>query len=56
MPTAAPVFPSAGHAYAVYELYLTNFSGDPQKIPGIEVLDAGRRSSVGRWGPAYSGN
>jgi len=39
-PTAATVFPSAGHQYAVYELYLTNFSGGPQKIRSIEVLDA----------------
>lgn len=40
VPTAPTVFPSAGHRYAVYELYLTNFSGGPQKIRGIEVLDA----------------
>jgi murein DD-endopeptidase MepM/ murein hydrolase activator NlpD len=40
VPTAATVFPSAGHRYAVYELYLTNFAGGPQKIRGIEVLDA----------------
>lgn len=40
VPTAPTVFPSAGHRYAVYELYLTNFSGRPQRIRGIEVLDA----------------
>lgn len=40
VPFAATVFPSAGHEYVVYELYLTNFSGGVQNLRRIEVLDA----------------
>jgi hypothetical protein len=31
---------TSGHEYAIYELYLTNFSGGPQAIRRIEVFDA----------------
>jgi Peptidase family M23 len=36
-PTA---FPSAGRTYLAYELYLTNFTGNPLTLSRIEVLDA----------------
>jgi len=40
VPVAPTVFPSGGARYAVYELYLTNFSGAPETLQRIEVLNA----------------
>lgn len=45
-PFAPAAFPSAGHTYVVYELYLTNFSGDPMKLQRIDVLDAQEPSAT----------
>ena len=40
VPVAPTVFPSGRARYAVYELYLTNFSGAPETLQRIEVLNA----------------
>jgi len=40
VPVAPTVFPSGGTRFAVYELYLTNFSGAPEVVQRIEVLNA----------------
>ncbi len=40
VPFEPTVFPSLGHTYLAYELYLTNFSSEPLTLSRIEVLDA----------------
>lgn len=40
VPFEPTAFPSAGRTYLAYELYLTNFSGNPLTLSRIEVLDA----------------
>src|SRR5258708_18855584 len=39
VPFEPTAFPSAGRKYLAYELYLTNFSGNPLTLSRIEVLD-----------------
>jgi hypothetical protein len=45
VPFAPTSFPSMGHTYLAYELYLTNFSSNPMEIRRLEVLDAQDTSS-----------
>jgi Peptidase family M23 len=40
VPFEPTAFPSAGRTYLAYELYLTNFTGNPLTLSRIEVLDA----------------
>ena len=40
VPFEPTAFPSAGRRYLAYELYVTNFTGDPLTLRRIEVLDA----------------
>jgi hypothetical protein len=40
VPFEPTAFPSAGRTYLAYELYLTNFSGNPLTLNRVEVLDA----------------
>jgi murein DD-endopeptidase MepM/ murein hydrolase activator NlpD len=40
VPFEPTAFPSDGHAYLAYELYLTNFGANPITLRRIEVLDA----------------
>ena len=40
VPFEPTAFPSAGHTYLVYELYLTNFTNNPLTLSRVEVLDA----------------
>src|SRR5690242_4074633 len=45
VPFAPTSFPSMGHTYLVYELYLTNFSSNPIEVRRLDVLDAQETSS-----------
>jgi hypothetical protein len=40
VPFEPTAFPSSGHTYLAYELFLTNFSGNPLTLRRVEVLDA----------------
>ena len=40
VPFEPTAFPSSGHTLLAYELYLTNFSGNPLTLRRVEVLDA----------------
>ena len=40
VPFEPTAFPSSGHTYLAYELYLTNFTGNPLILRRVEVLDA----------------
>jgi hypothetical protein len=40
VPFEPTAFPSSEHIYLVYELYLTNFTGNPLTLRRVEVLDA----------------
>lgn len=40
VPFEPTAFPSAGRTYLAYELYLTNFSGNPLTLRRVEALDA----------------
>jgi hypothetical protein len=45
VPFAPTSFPSMGHTYLVYELYLTNVSSSPIDVRRLDVLDAQATSS-----------
>jgi hypothetical protein len=41
VPVEPTAFPSGGQTYLAYELYLTNFAGNPVGLRTIEVRDDG---------------
>ena len=53
VPFAPTAFPSGGHRYLVYELYLTNFGWSPLSLTRIAVLNAGEKAAppIASFGP-----